>query len=136
MPALALWALGSPKVHIQGNLSTGFKENRQARKGCPAHPFTCQDWDQHPLTLDHFLLIELVWMRAMCRSAWCNQVPLWTPQALLTPRWGALPHLYKDVYGEQTPLGPPSGLWEPCCSCGLRAGILANMVLKASVQVS
>lgn len=27
-PALALWVPGSPKVHIQGNLSTGFKENR------------------------------------------------------------------------------------------------------------
>lgn len=26
--ALALWAPSSPKVHIQGNLSTGFRENR------------------------------------------------------------------------------------------------------------
>lgn len=42
--ALALWAPGSPKVHIQGNLSTGFKENREARKGCPSHSLTCQDW--------------------------------------------------------------------------------------------
>lgn len=51
-PALALWTPGSHKVHIQGNLSTGFKESREAMKGCPSHSLTCQDWDQPPLTLD------------------------------------------------------------------------------------
>lgn len=54
-PALALWAPGSPKVHIQGNLSTGFKENRdRPERDAPPTLFTCQDWDQPPLTLAQF----------------------------------------------------------------------------------
>lgn len=32
---LTLWAPGTPKVHIQGNLSTGFKGERQGRTPAP-----------------------------------------------------------------------------------------------------
>lgn len=49
-PALALWAPGSPRVHIQGNLSTDFKENGNM-PGKDA-PHSCQDWDQPPRTLN------------------------------------------------------------------------------------
>lgn len=44
-------------------------------------------------------------------------------------------YLLKDVCGELNTPGPPSGFWEPYCSCSLRAGLLKNMVPKASVQV-
>lgn len=44
-------------------------------------------------------------------------------------------HLYKDICGELNTPGPPSSFWEPYYSCSLRAGILKNMVPKASVQV-
>lgn len=34
-PALALWTPGSRKVHIQGNLSTGFKGAERSGKDAP-----------------------------------------------------------------------------------------------------
>lgn len=50
-------------------------------------------------------------------------------------RWRALPHVcIKMSIWRAKPPGSPSSLWEPCCSCGLRADILANMVPKASVS--
>lgn len=51
-PALTLWAPGSPKVHIQGNLSIGFKENGDRPGKDAPQPFTDQDWDQPLLMLD------------------------------------------------------------------------------------
>lgn len=66
---LGLWAPGSPKVHIQDNLSTGFKENRETRKGCPSHS-QLPGLEPAPSYIGpSFLPRKLVWMRAMCRSA-------------------------------------------------------------------
>jgi len=73
-PALAIWAPSSPQVHIQGNLSTDFKENGDMpRKDAP---HSClPGLGPAPLYAGpNFLLIrELVWMRAMCRSTWLGE---------------------------------------------------------------
>lgn len=68
--ALALWAPSSPKVHIQGNLSTGFRENR-GQERMPLLLSQLPGLGPAPSYIGpSFPSTELVWMRAMCRSAW------------------------------------------------------------------
>lgn len=56
-PALALCAPGAPKVHIQGNLSIGLKENGDR----PGKDAPTQDWDQPPCTLDPISFSSQSW---------------------------------------------------------------------------
>lgn len=129
-PALALCAPGSPKVHIQGNLSIGFKENGDR----PGKDSPHSGLGPAPLYVGpNFLLTELVWMRATCRPVWLREQP-GSSGSLDTQVGSFTTRLYKDVYGELNTPGSPSGLWEPCCSCSLRANILTNLAPKTSAR--
>lgn len=90
-------------------------EWRQARKGCLTL-FCLPALGPDPSSIGpNFLITELAWMRALCRSAGLGEATRLpqTALALLTPRWGALlTHLCKDVFGELKP-GSSPGFWEP-----------------------
>lgn len=117
-PALALCAPGSPKVHIQGNLSIGFKENGDR----PGKDAPHSGLGPAPLYVgpNFLLLTELVWMRATGRPVWLREQP-GSSGSPDTQVGSFNTRLCKDVYGELNTPGSPSGFWEPCCSCSLRA---------------
>ena len=135
----ALWVPGFTQVHIQGNLSTGFKENRGQKRIPPPSPLLpartgtsplCH-WTQFP---SHRAGLDEGNVQ-ICLAGGSNQALLQNPQASLMPREGALPQVCIKMSGEPNTPGSPSGLWEPCYSCGLRASFLTNVVPKAGVQV-
>lgn len=129
--ALALWAPDSPKVHIQGNLSIGFKENGD-RPGKDVLQSYLSGLRPAPSYIrpNFLLLTEQVWMRATCRPVWLGEQPGSSADSS-----GALPHVCLKMSMESsTHLCPLPASGEPCSSCCLRTSILANMVPKASAR--
>ena len=97
--------------------------------------FTCQDWDQLPLTLDPISFASQSWsgrgQRADLLSGGSNQ-PFFRPLRPSPPQVGQFNNTFinRCLWRPKYTL-VPSGLWEPCCS-----QVLKNMAPKAKAQVS
>lgn len=135
-PALALWAPGSPQVHVQGNLSTGFQEKgnlpgkdapRSHLPGLGPAPHTLD-----PIPSHHRAGLDEGNVQTYLAGG-SSQPPL--RHLRLSSHPGG--KLYQQVCVErslESHTWVPSGSREPCCSYSLGPGTVTNMVPEASFQ--